>query len=252
MKSGRKNRQNKPKSRLQTMTVFNRSANFALPPRLFTRLRCEYTGYIAAGSGTLTSGNFAFSGNNLWKPFILSSNPTGITKIDNTATSGIIGSFGSVATSLQYNGQSALNTFYATYRIHNSRVKLIVNQQSAIDSLLFKIACVPNQEYQASSYPLLQAFSALQGFKQVMTSAGGGTKVLSSSANVRKVIGYTPAQYNTVLPTTWNNTTTTQTDDIIWIVEWDCLSTAVTNGEIFITVELDCDIECANPINPQG
>jgi len=234
------------------MTISNRSSNFALAPRLFTRLRCEFTGYIPAGSATLTSGCFAFSGNNLYKPFILSGYPTGINKIDSAGTSGITAIFGSGGSTLQYNGQSALNTFYTTYRIHNSRVKVILNQQSAIDTMLWKIACVPYQEYNANVYPLQVAFPALQGFKQVMTSNGGGTTVLSSSASVRKVIGYTPAQYNTVLPTNWTNTTTSQTDDIIWIVEWDLMANVVSSGEMFITLELECDVECANPINPQG
>lgn len=212
---------------------------------------CEFVGQIPVGSATLTEGCFAVSANNLFKPFILSAYASGINKIDNAGTSGITGLFSAAATSIQYNGEGTLGNFYATYRIYKSKMKLIVNQQSAIDTQLWTMACVPYSEFLANTYPLYPTNAVTQqNFAQRMTSNGGGTLSMEKSADVPLTLGYTPPQYATVLPTAVNNTTTTQTDDCTWIVSWFNLSNVVTSGIIFVTVRLECEIEFQTPLTP--
>jgi hypothetical protein len=249
-KRGRNNRRNKPMK--QPGTIVNRSSQFSgLAPRLRTKLNCEFVGQIAVGSATLTEGCFACSANNLQKPFILSAYATGINKIDNNGTSGITGLFSSSGTSIQYNGESTLGNFYSTYHIYKSKLTLVVNQQSAIDTQLWTVSCVPYAEFNANSYPLFPTNAVTQqNMKQFMTSAGGGTKKMTVSADMAKTLGYTPLQYSTVLPTAFTGTATNNFDDVIWIVSWFNASNAVTNGEMFVTVRLECDIECQGPLTP--
>jgi hypothetical protein len=248
-KRGRKNRQNKPK---RTFTMVNRTAQFSgLGQRLLTKLNCEFVGQIAAGSATLTEGCFAMSANNLFKPFVLSNYASGINKIDNNGTSGITGVFGSAATSILYNGATGLNTYFSTYHIYKSKLSLEINQQSAIDTMLWTLSCVPYSEFNANSYPLLPTNTVTQqNFAQKMSSAGGGTIRLSKTADMPTTLGYTKLQYATVLPTAFAGTATNNFDDVIWIVHWYCLSNAVTNGEIFVKVRLECDVECSGPLTP--
>jgi hypothetical protein len=247
-KRGRKNRLNKPKS---LITVANSTSQLTMAPRFKTRLNCEILLQMPAGSATLTQGCFALSANNLFKPFILSAYQTGINKIDNSATSGLTALFSGAATSIQYNGEGTLSNFYSTYRIYKSKLTVIVNQQSAIDTQLWTASCVPYTEFSSNTYPLLPTNAVTQrNYRQMMTSAGGGTHKITLAVDIPKTLGYLPLQYSTVLPTNITGTGTTNFDDCIYIVQWYNLSNAVTNGEMFVTVKLECEIEFQGPLTP--
>lgn len=248
-KRGRKNRSNKPKK--SPLTIQNRSAQLSLAPRLRTRMNTEFVCQIPVGSATLTEGCFACSANNFWKPFILSNYASGINKIDNSGTAGITGLFSSTSTGVQYNGEAAMSAFYSTYRIYKSKLTLIVNQQSAIDTQLWTAACVPYTEFNANTYPLFPTNAVTQGnFMQMMTSNGGGTRKMTKQVDIPSTLGYLPEQYATVLPTAFQGTATNNFDDCIWIVHWFNLANVVTSGIIFITVKLECEIEFQGPLTP--
>jgi hypothetical protein len=222
-----------------------------LPTHLFTTMVTEFSGQIPVGSATDTSGAFAFSANNFYQPFLLSNYATGANKIDNSATSGLTALYTSTSTNMKYNGTTATANYYGTYRIWRSRIKLVINQQSAVDTQMWTTNVFPYAEYISNVYPLNPpSVATMPHSKQLMSSNGGGTLKINNSVYIPEVIGYSKLQYGTVLPTTLTGNSTTQIDDVIWLVQWFNLSNAVTAGIIFVTLTLECDIEFQTPLNP--
>jgi len=148
-----------------------------------------------------------------------------------------------------YNGFSVMQGLFSSYKIYASKLKIVVNNQSAIDTTRWTLSCVPYNEYATGIYPLVPyQEDAYSNTKTITVAQGAEPGVLQNKVQIYKVLGAKKRQYEDVLPNTFNSTSTNGTYDCIWFVNWHLLSAAGSNtGNIYVEATITCDIEMMVP-----